>query len=437
MVKKAIVKAQQTEVLVGAASRKAGRAGEKGEEISPLKATELPADFDFIASKTADEKVEYIRAVLARSEDEAVAIIAPALQFYGTAAWVVEAYLPLILEVKRHVCRPGRPRIDPATGKRSRTWEEICEEHFRIGIRRMQQILASLRQPKLPGGAGAASRKPPVDRKEYERARRVAAPAASLAKSVVIEGLGDRFPEALEILRLADIPVPSIQPAAAIAEAIQEPDWRGVLAELAGALERHRDKLPAEIVTILRSARELLDGKPVPHAMAAPAQGKTNGNESQAEPDRGATNPPPLAEPAAAVAQDEPMPSPGDWITFDKTCKYVGRFLGRKGKSKRFVVMSWRRKPAYGNPTGWYQTLVDGVERRLSDEEVQEKFPKAWQEWRLLHPEDATGAASRPSSNMEGVDTALPSAGAPGGQAPVASPAEATPAPEVARAEGT
>ena len=157
MQKKAIVRVQQPEALAAAAPDGAAQAGEKGEIISPLRATELPLDFDFIASKTADEKVEYIRAVLARSEDEAVAVIAPALQFYGTAAWVVEAYLPLILEVKRHVCRPGRPRIDPATGKRCRTWEEICEEHFRIGIRRMQQILAS----KAAEAAGRSQRREP------------------------------------------------------------------------------------------------------------------------------------------------------------------------------------------------------------------------------------------------------------------------------------
>ena len=79
---------------------------QKGEKISPLTpspVTELPPDFDFIASKTDDEKIEYIKSVLARSEDEAIAVIAPALRFCGTAGSVVEAYLPLILEVKKHL----------------------------------------------------------------------------------------------------------------------------------------------------------------------------------------------------------------------------------------------------------------------------------------------------------------------------------------------
>jgi len=44
---------------------------------------------------------------VARSEDTAINVIAPALQAYGTAASVVEAYMPLILEVKKHLRRRG------------------------------------------------------------------------------------------------------------------------------------------------------------------------------------------------------------------------------------------------------------------------------------------------------------------------------------------
>src|ERR1039458_755699 len=142
---------------------------QKGEVISPLTPltmTELPQDFDFIASKTDEEKVEFIQSVLARSEDEAIAVIAPALRFCGTAGAVVEAYLPLILEVKKHVCRPGRPKVNSTTGERNKTWEEICNEHFQIGIRRMQQILASLKEPNLLGNGGTTNRRSPIDRKD-------------------------------------------------------------------------------------------------------------------------------------------------------------------------------------------------------------------------------------------------------------------------------
>jgi hypothetical protein len=246
--------------------RAAGRPGKKGENISPLRLTELPPDFDFIASKSADEKTDYIRAALARSESEAINIIAPALQYYGTAASVVEAYLPLIIEVKKHFCRPGRPRINPATGERSQTWEEICTEHLHIGLRRTQQILASLRQPKLLGEVSPTRRKRPIDRHEFERARRIAAPGCSLAAAVIKDGLARRFPEALEILNLADIPVPVVQPIAVIADASQ--DWKGILTSLVATLEQYGDTLPLPVIAALKSTQELLDGKAKPQAAA-------------------------------------------------------------------------------------------------------------------------------------------------------------------------
>jgi site-specific DNA-cytosine methylase len=243
---------------------------QKGEMISPLSpspVTELPPDFDFIASKTDDEKIEYIQSVLARSEDEAIAVIAPALRFCGTAGAVVEAYLPIILEVKKHLCRPGRPKVDPATGQRNKTWKEVCKENFDISIRRMQQVLASLKEPKLSGKGGTTSRRPAVDRKEYERARQVAAPARSLAEAVVKQGMADRFPDALEILKLADIPIPDVQPAGDCDGVNHEPDWKGILTELAATLEQYGDRLPLPVINALRCTQELLDEKSNPQAM--------------------------------------------------------------------------------------------------------------------------------------------------------------------------
>jgi hypothetical protein len=229
--------------------------------------TELPQGFDFIASKTDEEKIEFIQSVLARSEDEAIAVIAPALRFCGTAGAVVEAYLPLILEIKKHVCRPGRPKVNPTTGERNKTWEEICNEHFQIGIRRMQQILASLKVPKLLGNGGTTNRRSPIDRKDYARARQVAAPARSLAEAVVKQGMGDKFPEALEILKLAGIPVSSVQPVTIIPELNTEPDWKGILTELVITLGIYGDKLPLPVIKAMRSTQELLDEKSNPQAM--------------------------------------------------------------------------------------------------------------------------------------------------------------------------
>ena len=47
-----------------------------GEIISPFRAT-VPPTYEFIASKTDAEKVEYIQSVLARSETEALNVRPP------------------------------------------------------------------------------------------------------------------------------------------------------------------------------------------------------------------------------------------------------------------------------------------------------------------------------------------------------------------------
>ena len=280
--------------------------------------TELPPDFDFIASKTDDEKIDYIQSVLARSEDEAIAVIAPALRFCGTAGAVVEAYLPLLLEVKKHVCRPGRPKVNPTTGERNKTWEEICNEHFHIGIRRMQQVLASLKEPKLSGKAGTTSRRAPIDRKEYERARNVAAPARSLAEAVVKQGMGDKFPEALEILKLADIPVSSVQPVAITAEVSKEIYWKTILTELVTMLEQYGDRLPIPVIKVLKSTQELLDGKAMPQAVLKSAMVEAGQNldaqSAQFPPTKPIAATPQDAGPLDVASQDVPQaaaaPSP-------------------------------------------------------------------------------------------------------------------------------
>jgi hypothetical protein len=279
-IEEATVKAQQSEVAVGTTSagegakkvsgrkrsrQTPGRHVQKGEVISPLAPlplTELPPDFDFVAGMSDGEKTEYIKSVLVRSEDEAIAFIAPALRFCGTAGSVVEAYLPLILEVKKHLCQPGRPKVDPAKGERNRTWEEVCKENFHIGIRRMQQLLSGLKQPKFLGNGGTPNRRPPIDREDYERARQVAAPARTLAEAVVRQGLGSKFPEALEILRLAKVPLPEVQPAASRHGVNKEPDWKTILTELVTTLEHYGEKLPIPVFNQMRAVEKVLDIQP-------------------------------------------------------------------------------------------------------------------------------------------------------------------------------
>jgi len=282
MSNEAIVIARQSEAVVGATSdiqnaiekardgnagpSAAGRIGDNGEAISEFSVTPLPPDFDFVASMTPKDKVQYIRAALARSEDEAIELVAPALQAYGSAGAMVEAYLPMILEVKKHFCHVGRPRINAATGKSNPTWAQICEHQFGLGVRRVQQILATLRQPRLAGST--ATRNPRIDRKQFERATRVAAPATSLAQAVIREGLEAKFPEALDILKLADFPVPVTRPATATPDLSTEPDWKGIVTGLVRTLQEHADRLPTEVIKVLKSTEGLLDEKGEPETLA-------------------------------------------------------------------------------------------------------------------------------------------------------------------------
>jgi hypothetical protein len=115
----------------------------------------------------------------------------------------------------------------------------------------MQQILSGLREPKLLGNGGTPDRRPPIDRKDYERAKQVAAPARTLAEAVVKQGLGSKFPVALEILNLADVPVPDVQPAG---DPVPDPD-PGVMEAL-----RQRVNLMADTADIDHALQEFFSG---------------------------------------------------------------------------------------------------------------------------------------------------------------------------------
>ncbi|MGI9103496.1 MAG: hypothetical protein ACR2IF_13750 [Terriglobales bacterium] len=114
----------------------------KGEVTSPLDPT-LP-DFDYYASMTEDDRAKHMKQVLARDEDEALAIITPVFKRFKSFAEVFQVYRPMIEELKTHFCQPGRPQ----QGKK--TWAHIVEENFGVGIRWMQQLLAAPKesQPK-------------------------------------------------------------------------------------------------------------------------------------------------------------------------------------------------------------------------------------------------------------------------------------------------
>jgi hypothetical protein len=101
-----------------------------------------------------------------------------------------------------------------------------------------------------------------------------------------------------------------------------------------------------------------------------------------------------VEEPKAAETLGGETISPGAWVTTDSTCKYLGRFQGKKGK--RFIL-AWYHKPSKKwcpNPK-----LTDGVYRCLTEEEVRERFPSALEAWgasQAATPEPAL----HPSSKM-------------------------------------
>lgn len=113
------------------------------EKISPFPST-VPPTFEFIAAKTDAEKVEYIRKILARSEEEALEVVKPVFRLIRTGVEVFEVYRPIISVLRDHFSRPGRPKAGQIT------WSQICERYIGVGIRRTQQLLAAPKPAPKP-----------------------------------------------------------------------------------------------------------------------------------------------------------------------------------------------------------------------------------------------------------------------------------------------
>jgi len=117
---------------------------QNSEKSSLFRGTIAPT-FEFIAAKTDAEKVEYIQKILARSEEEALAIIKPVFRLTRSGVEVFEVYRPIIAVLRDHFSRPGRPKAGQIT------WSQICERYIGVGIRRTQQLLAAPKPtPKPP-----------------------------------------------------------------------------------------------------------------------------------------------------------------------------------------------------------------------------------------------------------------------------------------------
>jgi hypothetical protein len=117
---------------------------QNGEKISLFRGT-VPPTYEFIASKTDAEKVEYIQKILARSEEEALAVITPVFRLIRSGVEVFQVYRPIIVVLREHFSRSGRPKAGQIT------WAQICERYIGVGIRRTQQLLADPKSaPKPP-----------------------------------------------------------------------------------------------------------------------------------------------------------------------------------------------------------------------------------------------------------------------------------------------
>jgi len=168
--------------------------------------------------------------------------------------------------------------------------------------------------------------------------------------------------------------------------------------------------------------------------------GGTYGSEGEVEANRERLNSSPIAGPpvpgaagagqpeAAETLGGEPI-SPGDWVTFDKTCKYLGQFKGKKGK--RFIL-AWYDKPSKTWSTK--PKLTDGIYRRLTPEEVREKFPGALEAWGASQAATADPAL-RPSLKTVSGSAASSATDVPAGEPPKGSLFESTSAPSMNEAE--
>ncbi len=127
--------------LDGNALYKDGDAEKNREsEIVSLSALAAP-DITAVSSMTEDAKVQMVKAALARSENDALRIISPVGLRVQNSVKVFDIYRPIILVLKEHFCKRGGSR------SRTRTWKQVCKEHFGISIRRMQQLLAACEAP--------------------------------------------------------------------------------------------------------------------------------------------------------------------------------------------------------------------------------------------------------------------------------------------------
>ena len=416
----------------------------------------LVPEFEHWAGLTEEARTREWAAIWQKDQFAALTVIAPAMIGAKHMYEVLQVYRPMILKFKDVLRINGRP----SKGRAQRTWHSIgidfpgticwesaCKlmwnatpQYVNQCIRQGGRATRRLTDGNPDGGGTVKSRggkggSKPVKLDGRQQAALVKAQVAANDLVAALKNGADWQTPLSEYEKVAVTPA---RLATFMNALSPEPDWKGILTGLVTTLEQYGDRLPIPVITALKSTQELLDGKAksqpvaksgastkrhlVPkkqeggttvHAMPLSGRvkespGGTYGSESGVEAGCERLNSSPVDEPpiagAAGVKQPEAAETrggepvfPGDWVTFDSTCKYLGRFVRRRGGS--LVVMRWNRKPRYGQPAGWFQSTADGVYRRLTPEEVTERFPGALEAWggsRAATPEPAL----RPSSKM-------------------------------------
>jgi hypothetical protein len=114
------------------------------------------------------------------------------------------------------------------------------------------------------------NRKPRIERREFERAHQVAAPAVSLATTIVKDGLADKVPQAVEILKAAGIPISETQPAAVHDCSDEDHQLKGVLIHLIATVEQSGEKWPVAVQNEIRHVMKTLQIQPEQMSTAIP-----------------------------------------------------------------------------------------------------------------------------------------------------------------------
>ncbi len=173
----------------GAPGKSLSIAGCKGKHNGATGSLFPPAadTFERVRQMTEQQKTEYAHSLITQGDQVAIDAVIPVFRTGSTFAEIFEVYRPVILILKLHFDRPGRPIAGQIT------WGEIVRRHFGVSLRRMQQLLQERKEPRRRRGG-----------KRQRDFRLLAIAAIKLARAVVAGNGAEARMIADKILELAD-----------------------------------------------------------------------------------------------------------------------------------------------------------------------------------------------------------------------------------------